>query len=113
MAPVRQQTVAEEFLAIVCADDDLIRAEFAAIIAAGWDGAADEPPPARPPRPDPPGRPRQLVPARRPRPPEPPHRPGFGGWARQRSPPPAPPGPGRRRHPAAHRTDNPTDQEGR
>jgi hypothetical protein len=30
------QAVQDEFLALICADEDLLRAEFDAIIAAGW-----------------------------------------------------------------------------
>jgi hypothetical protein len=82
------QTVDEQFLALVCSDEDLLRAEFDAIIAAEWPsppantpahGAAD-------------GRrgggahrhqlARVAGPVARPHP-------GIGGWARQRSPPPA------------------------
>lgn len=36
--------IGEEFLDLVCADEDLLRAEFDAIISATW-----SPPPARPP----------------------------------------------------------------
>lgn len=81
-------TFEEQFLDLVYSDEDLVQAEFEAIIAAEW----PTPPPARPP-------------LRRPafRPPTPPDRhwrqarverlatrprhPGIGGWARQRSPP--------------------------
>jgi len=81
-------TLAEQFIELVCADEDLLQAEFEAIIAAEW----PTPPPARPPlrRPagGPPVRPaghwrqgRLERLASRPR------HPGIGGWARQRSPP--------------------------
>ena len=80
----RARTVEEQFLELICNDDDLLAAEFDAIIAAEW----PEPPPT--------GlqRRRQRAPrkwrghARRPcpryglrR-----RRPGAGGWARRRSP---------------------------
>jgi hypothetical protein len=38
------RTLDEEFLAIVCEDDDLLRAEFDAIVGAGWGWAS---PPSR------------------------------------------------------------------
>src|SRR6478752_1974228 len=41
-----RDSVAEEFLALLLADDDLLRAEFDAIIAAQWSG----PPPSLPDR---------------------------------------------------------------
>jgi hypothetical protein len=41
------EAVQEEFLALICADEDLLRAEFDAIIAAGW---GQPRPPARHPR---------------------------------------------------------------
>jgi hypothetical protein len=78
--------VEEEFLALVCADEELLRAEFDAIIAEGW------------------GRPAPPSPPRRTRPPaQPPRRrgptgsagglrgpqrdPGGEGRSRQRAPP--------------------------
>lgn len=83
-----EDALEEEFLELICSDDDLVAAEFEAIIAAEW----PTPPPARPPlrRPvDPTPTPgdrrwRQDSSGRlasRPR------HPGVGGWARQRSPP--------------------------
>lgn len=80
-------TLDEQFVELVCSDNELLRAEFEAIVAAEW----PTPPPPCPP-------------LRRPalRPPAPsahwlegdsthlasrPRRPGVGGWARQRSPP--------------------------
>jgi hypothetical protein len=54
MVPVQQTTERESFLALVCEDDDLLRAEFEAIIEANW----EPPPPDWPIRPArPPGRP--------------------------------------------------------
>lgn len=82
--------VEEEFLELVCSDEDLVQAEFEAIIAAEWP-SLPSPPAARPlhrPADRPPtspagpwrvGAPGRL--ASRPR------HPGIGGWARQRSPP--------------------------
>jgi hypothetical protein len=72
-------TVDDEFLAILCADDEFVRAEFDAIIANAWDTPAQpapEPPRVPPPR-------RHLRSA---------HAPGSeaavtDAWARQRSPP--------------------------
>ncbi len=77
----------EEFLAIVCSDDDLLRAEFDAIIAAQW----PSPPPDTPADDDPgersPGTARRQ-PTGQARLPNRARHPGIGGWARQRSPPP-------------------------
>ena len=98
-------TFEEQFLDLVCSDEDLVQAEFEAIIAAEW----PTPPPARPPLrrpafrpPTPPdGHCRQAPPNRlasRPR------HPGIRWWARQRSPPdPA-------RNPAAQDRDDETVQ---
>lgn len=77
----------EEFLAIVCSDQDLLRAEFDAIIFAAWPSPPLDPaagydalvnsPDAKP---NSPGSdlPQQAGP----------HHPGTGGRSRQRSPPP-------------------------
>ncbi len=77
----------EQFLELLCTDEDLLRAEFDAIIAAGW----PSPPPAAPAR--------RVGAERRPRRVRRrgegsltalaswPRHPGVGGWARQRSPP--------------------------
>jgi hypothetical protein len=78
--------VEEEFLDLVCADEELLRAEFDAIIAQEWAG---RPPPAQhkaaSPTPGPHSQrhpaPRGSGASRRPR------HPGVGGWRRQRSPP--------------------------
>jgi hypothetical protein len=43
MAPVQQSAEQAEFLAVICADPDLLRAEFEAIIDACW----EQPPPPR------------------------------------------------------------------
>jgi HSP20 family protein len=72
-----------------CADEELLRAEFEAIIAAEWPIPPAAPPPRHPARipPPPTGTRRPRLPrsgqvSQRPR------HPGVGGWARQRSPPP-------------------------
>jgi hypothetical protein len=79
------ETIEDEFLALVCADEQLLQLEFDAIVSAQWadpppddsdGGLADEP----------------AHVARTPesgtaRPPTRPRHPGVGGWARQRSPP--------------------------
>jgi hypothetical protein len=83
----------EQFLDLICNDQDLLTAEFDAIIAAEWPN-----PPANPPGGAVGGRPPASGAARwetvrirgavcRPR------HPGIGGWARQRSPPPRQPRP--------------------
>jgi hypothetical protein len=77
----------EEFLDLLLADDDLLRAEFDAIIAAEW----PEPPADRPGS-SVAGRPPGGGPSRRAADPvrgpvSRPRHPGIGGWARQRSPP--------------------------
>jgi len=85
--PGRSATVDEEFLALVCSDEEWLRAEFDAIIAVGWGSAQRSPPrpgsAAGPPKPsrrgrwsstsDPSGRQRRT---------------GIRARARQRSPPP-------------------------
>jgi hypothetical protein len=84
----------DEFLELVCGDEELLRAEFDAIIAEEW--GTRRPPPARPRATSPAPRPHGSAPLtgplglrrRRPR------HPGIGGWSRQRSPPdeqPVPP----------------------
>jgi hypothetical protein len=86
-------TERDEFLAIVCADEELLRAEFEAIVGASW----DEPPPPtprEPPTPSWPGPPDPESADLRPATP-PPFPCGAGRWARQRSPPVVPAG-----HPA-------------
>jgi hypothetical protein len=72
-----------DFIALVCADDELLRAEFEEIVAAGW-GPPPRPVPGRggDRGPDPAGprpEPRRPAPAR--------SEPGPEEWARQRSPP--------------------------
>lgn len=77
----------EEFLAIVCSDEDLLRAEFDAIVAAEW----PSPPPVEPDLGADAGRRLRRVRHRSQAasavPPSRPRHPGIGGWTRQRSPP--------------------------
>jgi len=75
--------VKERFLALVCADEELLRAEFDAIIAAAWD------------QPTPPTRPRPT--RRRPGPPAPRHRRVSGSAGGSPSQQHYPAGEGRRR----------------
>ena len=79
--------VDEEFLELICADEELLRAEFDAIVAQEW---SSSPPPADPPAaplgPDPGPRPHRP-PAGGVASPRRPHHPGADGWRRQRSPP--------------------------
>jgi hypothetical protein len=80
----RTASVNDDFLAVICADEELLDAEFDSIIAAAWgDGSETKPRPAVPPLP-----PGDVAQARhmcslalRPQ------YPGIDGWARQRSPP--------------------------
>jgi hypothetical protein len=84
------RTVEEEFLALICADEQLLQAEFDAIIAAEWPTT-----PARPGRPSPDAPsdhrryrgghrgPRRRI--------DRPRRSEGDRWARQRSPPPTAP----------------------
>jgi hypothetical protein len=84
------QSMEAEFLALICADDDLLRAEFDAIITAEW--------PTPPPRPrnytrgrqrrEGAGRSRHRSAARPSWLQDQPRRPGVGAWSRERSPPP-------------------------
>jgi hypothetical protein len=79
--------VDEEFVELICADEELLRAEFDAIIAQEW---TSTPPPAGPPvaspRPDPGAPARGLVSGGQATP-RPARRPGDDAWGRQRSPP--------------------------
>ncbi len=78
----------EQFLAVLCAEEELMRAEFDAIIAAEWPipppphrvlavRAEDDEPPSRDQRGTPDEHPWGRL-----------NRPGIRRWARQRSPPP-------------------------
>jgi len=80
-----EQAEAEQFWALVAADEELLNAQFEAIIAAEW--------PSPPQRAagqgigqQPPGEPGHA-PTHSVRPPGCPARPGIDGWSRQRSPP--------------------------
>ena len=85
------RTVDEQFLDLICSDEDLLRAEFDAIIAAEWPS-----PPTTTPRRGAAGE-RPTSGAHRgagalgARPVTRPRHPGIGEWARQRSPPPRQP----------------------
>jgi hypothetical protein len=79
--------VDEEFLELMCADEELLRAEFDAIIAQEWAGSL---PPADPPAASAgigPGPRRRRLPRGGQTPPRRPRHPGDDGWRRQRSPP--------------------------
>jgi hypothetical protein len=83
------RTVDEQFLDLICSDEDLLQAEFDSIIAAEW----PDPPANTPGRGAAGGHPvsraarqaatRVAGPVARP------HHRGIGGWTRQRSPPAA------------------------
>jgi len=88
LADTAARTVDEQFLALMCSDEDLLRAEFDAIITAEWPspptttprrGAAHRQPASHTHRGG--GAPVAGAVAR-------PRHPGIGGWVRQRSPPP-------------------------
>jgi hypothetical protein len=85
VSAVPARTAEREFLTLVYADDELVRAQFAALIDACWDDPA---PPRQPSRPGPPADQPERHGAR----PAPAGRgrdgqPGRDGWHRQRSPP--------------------------
>lgn len=81
-------TLEEQFVELVCSDEELVQAEFEAIITAAWSTPPPGcPPPRQPARwpPSPPaGHRRRTGPGR---PASRSGRPGTGGWTRQRSPP--------------------------
>jgi hypothetical protein len=86
--PGLDRTIDEQFLELICADEDLLRAEFDAVVTAAWLG----PPTVRADRraaEQPGGGARRRRRVRVAGPPNRPRRPGIGGWARQRGPPPA------------------------
>jgi hypothetical protein len=88
--------VEEEFLAIVYADEELLRAEFDAIIATSWGQPGQPARPGRTPQPAPPEQPRRQAVDRGAGPAGPQHYPGGEGRSRQRAPPyPATAGPRR------------------
>jgi len=79
--------VEEEFLALVYADEELLRAEFDALIAATWGQPRQPAGPRRASRPTPPPRRRPRPKFARPGPMRAPHYPGAEGRTRQRAPP--------------------------
>jgi hypothetical protein len=79
----------EEFLDVLLADEDLLRAEFDAIIADAWPDAPHAAPPPTPCR--------RRAASPRGSPSRAPERPSPPAWARQRSPPPCPAGTHRKR----------------
>ena len=86
--PGLDRTIDEQFLELICADEELLRAEFDAVVTAAWLG----PPTVRADRrsaEQPGGGARRRRRVRVAGPPNRPRRPGIGGWARQRGPPPA------------------------
>jgi hypothetical protein len=76
----------DEFLAILCSDEELVRAEFDAIIAAEWPSLPPDPPADDDAPTGSPGPARHRARGARMRPHRPRH-PGVGSWARERSPP--------------------------
>jgi hypothetical protein len=79
----------EAFLELLCADDDLVRSEFEAIVAANWVGPPHRPTPVPSPRPPAPAMPEgSWLPPREVPVTEPvPSGPGDGQRGRERSPP--------------------------
>jgi hypothetical protein len=78
--------VDEDFLALICSDEEFLRAEFDSIIAAAWGSRSRFRPRPAPPPPQGIARPAradgtQCLTRR-------PQQPGADEWARQRSPPP-------------------------
>jgi hypothetical protein len=86
-----QVTSEDQFLDLICSDEELVRAEFDAIVAAGWPGASADPPRDDVPRADRPlSAARSTRSARRSKRLRPTGRAQFASvnaWARQRSPP--------------------------
>jgi hypothetical protein len=81
-------SVEEEFLALLCSDEELLRAEFEEIIAAEWPSPPPDATGATDRAGDPPRRTRHRGTAGLARLRTRPRHPGIGGWARERSPPP-------------------------
>jgi hypothetical protein len=84
---VAARAVHEQFLSLVCEDEELLAAEFDEIVAHAWDGP-HPPSPGQPAGPAAEGwdthrpqGPRRRLPAR-------PGHPGADAWARERGPPP-------------------------
>ena len=76
----------EQFLEIVCSDDDLVRAEFDAIVAAEWPRLPPDAPDEDDAEERSPDTTRRARTGRSGQPPRPPHL-GMRGWSRERSPP--------------------------
>ncbi len=81
-------TAEEEFLAIVCSDEDLLRAEFEAILAAEWPSLPPDPPADDAAVERPPGPARRQPRGSQARLPTRARHPGIDRWSQQRSPPP-------------------------
>lgn len=83
----------EQFVELMCADAELVRAEFDAIIAAEWSQPPPDEPDSGPPPEPPPRGPRRLASGQTPGLPNQKRRTGISASSRQRSPPrhPAPP----------------------
>lgn len=86
MSDVAARDVEEEFLRLVCADEELLRAEFDAIIAREWPARRPPVRPAAPRGSDPDPRAHQEARGGQAARGEPRH-PGGEHWRRQRSPP--------------------------
>ena len=85
-APASTGTIDDAFLDIICHDEELLRAEFDALVAASWDEPPSPPPPAGPrPADNPAPRPTTRASTEQQVPPQSYH-PGPAG-RRQRSPP--------------------------
>jgi hypothetical protein len=84
---VAADEVEEEFLALVYADEELLRAEFDALIAATWGQPRQPARPRRASRPTPPPRRRPRPEFAQPGPMRAQHDPGAEGRTRQRAPP--------------------------
>src|ERR1700750_2788438 len=85
------RTVDEQFLDLICSDEDLLQAEFEAIIAAEWPSPPTTTPRPAPAAERPPSGAHRAAAALGARPVTRPRHPGIGEWARQRSPPPRQP----------------------
>jgi len=86
MAPPTAAPVEQAFIDLVCQDEQLLRAEFDALIAASWQTPRGPVPPAPPRRPAP-FDPRSSAPYDDSGPTPPRYVPDAGRWQRQRAPP--------------------------
>jgi hypothetical protein len=82
-----ERALDEQFLELVCSDEELLRAEFDAIVSAEWPTPPNHAPAHRPSGEPPTPRGQPWSPAPGARLMNRPRHPGLGGWARQRSPP--------------------------